>query len=113
MPKIVHFEMTSGDVDATARFYARVFGWTAEPSPFMPDYTLLGGGPVTGAVMSDTYKDQKVIVWYEVDDIELALQTIVAAGGTQAGEINAIPTEGRLVYAADPGGTILGLKQPG
>lgn len=112
MPQIIHFEITSGDVDATARFYGQVFGWTAEPSPFMAGYTLLLGGPATGAVMSDSYRDQKVILWHQVDDIDAALKAVTDAGGTQAGEINTIPGQGRLAYAADIGGTIFGLRQP-
>lgn len=113
MTKIVHIEITSGDVDATARFYSQVFGWRAEPSPLIPDYIMLDSGTVTGAVMSDTYKDQKVIAWYEVEDIDAALKAITAVQGRQLSDINTIPGQGKVVYAADINGTVFGLKQPG
>jgi len=113
MARIVHFEITSADVGGTADFYARVLDWPAEPSPFVPDYTVLTGPDGTsGAVMSDRYQAQAVIAWFEVADIAAALAAVVAAGGAQAGDINRIPGQGRVVYATDPGGTVFGLKQP-
>src|SRR5690554_3514449 len=112
MPDIIHFEITTDVVAETARFYAQAFGWIAEPSPFLPEYTLLAGGSGTGAVMAKSYQKQKVIVWYAVDNIETALDAVVAAGGQRAGDINSIPGQGRVTYAADINGTIFGLKQP-
>ncbi len=113
MTKLVHFELTSADAEMTAKFYSDILGWTAEPSPFVPDYQLLTGeNGATGAVMSDRYQSQPAILWFEVPDIDLALTAIAGNGGKQAGEINTIPGQGRLVYASDPNGTLFGLKQP-
>lgn len=113
MPDIVHFEITSPDVEASAAFYADIFGWRIQPSPWVPDYVLLDGeGTTTGAVMADRYKSQAVILWHSVADLDATLKAILAAGGAQAGEINTIPGQGRVVYANDPKGVIFGLKQP-
>lgn len=114
MTKLVHFEIIGRDSAALASFYARQFGYSADPSPFVPDYHLLKAddGGVSGAVMPRTNKDQTVILWFEVADLDASLDAIVAAGGAVAGERNEIPGEGHVQYAADPEGNIIGLKQP-
>jgi len=113
MAKLVHLEITADTVGPIAEFYAKILGWPGEPSPFVPDYTVLDGPDGTsGAVMSNRYQAQAVIPWFEVPDIEAALAEVTAAGGAQAGEINTIPGQGRVVYATDPGGTVFGFKQP-
>lgn len=113
MAKLVHFELTSTDPGATAAFYARVLGWKAAPSPFVPDYQLLTAPHgVSGAAMSSRYQPQPAILWFEVEDIEACLATVTAAGGKQAGNINTIPGEGMVVYVSDPNDTVFGLKQP-
>lgn len=61
--------------------------------------------------MSDTYKDQGVIAWHEVENIDAAPKAITAE---ERGDwaINAIPGQGKMVYAADIDGTVLSLEQP-
>lgn len=113
MTRLVHVEITASDVPATAAFYAQVLEVGSEPSPFAPDYVMLGGpaGPI-GAVMDRSYRSQAIIAWFSVDDLDAALKRVTSGGGRQAGDINTIPGQGRLVYASDPNGTIFGLKQP-
>jgi predicted enzyme related to lactoylglutathione lyase len=71
-----------------------------------------GAGGVSGAVMSRSNKDQTVILWFEVADLDASMDAILAAGGSVAGDRNEIPGEGQVQYAADPEGNIIGLKQP-
>lgn len=113
MSGVVHVEITGQNVAETAKFYEQVFGFTAEPSPFVSNYTLLSGsdGPL-GAVMSRAYQTQPVIVWFSVDDIEGALDAVQAAGGSRRGSINSIPGQGRVAYAADINGTVFGIREP-
>jgi predicted enzyme related to lactoylglutathione lyase len=112
MTRLVHFEITSTDVDATADFYAGILAVGSEPSPFAPNYILLTGenGPI-GAVMGKADQVQAVIIWFTVDDLDAVLKKVAKAGGRQMGKINTIPGQGRLAYASDPNGTIFGLKQ--
>ena len=113
MTGIVHFEITADDVGAASAFYAQALELLSAPSPFLPGYTILSDqGQQIGAIMDRKYQPQPVIVWFAVDDLDAALIRIEAAGGKRAGEINAIPGEGKLVYASAPDGTIFGLKQP-
>lgn len=113
MGKLVYFEITGTDSAELAQFYSQNFGFEAEASPYMPNYHLLRSkNSISGAVMDRTYKDQKVILWFQVDNLEERVQAIVAAGGALAGEKNTIPGQGHVQYVSDPQGTIIGLKQP-
>jgi len=114
MGKIIHVELTSAAPLETADFYARAFGWQAEPSPFVPDYLVAsaGDGPgIDAAIMSSGYQSQNTIIWIEVDDIEAAIDAVTAAGGSAAGPVQDIP-DARVAYVTDPAGVVIGLKQP-
>lgn len=112
MTTLVHFEITAEEVGPLAGFYREVLGWGTEPSPFLPDYTLLTGGNVSGAVMARRYRSQPVIPWFEVPDLDAALARILSAGGAAAGERQTLPGQGNLIYVTDPQGNLLGLRQP-
>lgn len=115
MGTFVHVELTAEDPGAAARFYADVFGWPVQESPFAPDYHLLGTGEgpgAGGAVMSREHQAQPTIGWIEVEDIDAARSRVVAGGGAAAGPVHEIPGQGRLCYVTDPQGTVLGLKEP-
>lgn len=114
MAKLVHFEITAPDPEALARFYANHFGFSANPSPFVPDYHVLTApeNGISGAVMARAYQRQPAILWFEVGDLGATLESIVADGGEAVGERNTIPGEGIVQYAADPQGNVIGLKQP-
>lgn len=115
MTRIVHFEITAADVEATARFYSAAFGWSASPSPFVPGYQLLDlkqAEGTTGAVMEKRYQSQPAIVWFEVASIDETLAAVVRAGGRAVNDKQVLPDVGQLLYIADPAGTIFGLKQP-
>lgn len=114
MGRIIHVEVTSGDPQQATDFYRRAFGWTTEESPFLPDYFIAdtGEGPgINGAVMSNSYRSQSVIIWMEVDDLATTMADVRAAGGSQVGDINEIPGEGKVCYIEDPQGTVFGLKE--
>lgn len=113
MTRLIHVEITADDVPATAAFYASALGLESAPSPFAPNYTLLTGpeGPV-GAIMQRAANGQATIAWFTVDDLDAALDSVRQNGGRQQGDITTIPGQGRVAYAADPNGTIFGLRQP-
>ena len=115
MGRIIHVELTATDLDRAAAFYAEVFGWKAEPSPFAEGYLVAATGEgdgIDGAIMSREYQQQAAIAWLQVDDLEATLAAVIASGGEAAGEPQEIPGVGRMVYVRDPEGTLLGLKQP-
>jgi predicted enzyme related to lactoylglutathione lyase len=113
MGRVVHFEVTAGDVGKAKDFYQRVFGW--ELTTAFDGYELAGtgeGAGIDGALMSRAFQEQPTIVWVEVDDIQAAMDRVRQAGGSAAGEVNTIPGDGLVVYVRDPEGTVVGLKQP-
>ena len=115
MGRIIHVELTATDLDRAAAFYAEVFGWKAEPSPFAEGYLVAATGEgdgIDGAIMSREYQQQAAIAWLQVDDLEATLAAVIASGGEAAGEPQETPGVGRMVYVRDPEGTLLGLKQP-
>jgi len=115
MGGVIHFEITSADPQATARFHEAAFGWRATPSPFLPGYLTADTGEgdgIDGAVMSSRYQDQPVIVWIETDDLATTVSAVEAAGGRSAGDVHEIPGQGLVTYVADPSGILYGLRQP-
>lgn len=115
MGRIIHFEITADSPDTVTQFYADAFGWDNTASPFLPGYYLAStgdGGGIDGAVMSREYRQQAVIIWLEVEDLRASIAAVEAAGGTHSNDINEIPGQGLVTYVTDPGGTLLGLRQP-
>lgn len=115
MGRIVHFELTADDVSRAVAFYANAFGWTADESPFAPGYHVANtgaGAGINGAIMPRAYQSQPAILWIEVDDIDAARATAAAAGGAPVGEVNEIPGRGRVGYARDTEGNLIGLIEP-
>ena len=115
MGRIIHFEITAETPEAVTRFYADAFGWRSQASPALPGYHLVDtgeGSGISGAVMSREYREQSAILWLEVDDIHASVAAVATAGGLLDGEVSEIPGEGLVAYVTDPGGTLLGLKQP-
>lgn len=115
MGRIIHVELTAADVTRASDFYAAAFGWETEKSPYAADYLLAdtgAGAGVDGAIMSREYKEQAVIIWLQVDDLDRTLSQVRQAGGTVDGEPHEIPGQGRVAYVRDPDDTCLGLRQP-
>lgn len=115
MGRIIHVEITAGDVERATRFYAEAFGWRFETSPFAPGYHIADtgdGSGVNGAVMSAGFQSQPAIPWIEVDDLDATVEAVTRAGGSVAGDRQTIPGQGHLRYVRDPAGTLIGLRQP-
>ena len=109
---IAHVAINAGDIDASLRFYAALFGW--EFSEYAPGFhraplpagliaavqgrrDLLPDGPTTG-----------LEVTFEADDIDAVAAAVVENGGRILMEKTPIPGVGELVFFADPGGNVAG-----
>jgi predicted enzyme related to lactoylglutathione lyase len=102
-------------VQRAADFYAGVFGWKVEPSPFVEGYLMAATGEgdgIDGAIMRRAYRTQPTIVWIDVDDVDQAVAAALESGGTQVTDVNVIPDQARVVYITDSEGNVVGLRQP-
>lgn len=109
MARISYVELPAAQVAGTRDFYARAFGWAF--TNFGPDYAATTGGDVdigingsSGEVGSAAHPLPIV----EVQDLEAALDSVVAAGGEIIVPIFAFPG-GRRFHFRDPAGNELGV----
>ncbi|HUD11692.1 MAG TPA: VOC family protein [Candidatus Saccharimonadia bacterium] len=119
MNKLVHFEITAGELARAQKFYEEAFGWEVKDSG-MPnvEYLLVSidkpdAPGINGAIMPKEYRDQPVINTIGVDDLDDMMKKVGAAGGKLAGEVQDIPGVGRHVYAFDTEGNLFGMLQAG
>jgi hypothetical protein len=108
-------DVTSFDLEADAAFHAALFGWEREDLslPDAPGYSYFrAGGEVVAAI--DPVPAEKGppqwTVFVEVADLEAALGTIEAHGGTRV-LAHPILDHGLLGLARDPAGAEFGLWQ--
>lgn len=81
----------------------------------MPGYTLIHTGvEPTGGLFRppDGHAATGVSVYFQVADIDAALEKAVAAGGRVAVPKMPIPNVGHFAMIADPDGTVVGIMQP-
>lgn len=110
-------ELTTSDLSAAKAFYSDLFGWTYEEirTPAGP-YTLARvpgqTRPVAGLIAwpSDQSGADQWFVYLAVADIDAAVATAAAAGGSVA-PIYDVPGVGRFATVVDPTGATCGMVQ--
>lgn len=108
-------ELITPDPDAAFDFYGKLFGWTKEgsmPMGPMGDYDFIGAGEARpGAMMSST-KTGAPAAWgnyFHVPDIDAAIATAKASGGTLRQGPDPIPGGDFSAKLIDPDGAAFGL----
>ena len=110
--KICYIEMPARDVEASASFYSRVFGWRirrrGDGSTAFDDTT----GEVSGTwVVGRPPSAQPGLLFYiMVDSVEKSVEAVAAAGGEIVQPIGADAPEITARFK-DPGGNVIGLYQ--
>ena len=112
-------ELATTDPGAAATFYSRITSWTAQPSEFSDDYTLLLKGstaeggveaiqrhPVAGA---GTPHWMPYVCVYDVD---ACARQVKALGGEVRGGPREVPNVGSWAVIADPQGALIGMYEP-
>jgi predicted enzyme related to lactoylglutathione lyase len=118
--RFVWYELMSGDVAKSSRFYEAVVGWAArDASTPHQAYTLLCAGDVPAAgilPVSATLQARGVkphwTGYLGVVDLDTTLARIRAADGTVHFGPEAVPGVGQLAVVADPHGAVFSLLQP-
>lgn len=114
---ICYIEIPSPQPEEAAEFYARVFGWTTNPSSLdsMADskYYMFntGEGQLMGGFTSfKTVQKGGIIFYIRVDDIDSVLQKVEQAGGLIVSRKEAVGGEyGFTATFKDPSGNEVGL----
>ncbi len=111
--KAVHFEIPIDDADRGVEFYRRSFGWDLARWGPLEYWTTSGGDGegIGGALSMRSAADEGPIFYIEVDDIDVALASIEAAGGHRLTERMPIPMVGYSAVFQDTEGNRLGLFQ--
>jgi predicted enzyme related to lactoylglutathione lyase len=114
---IVHFEIAATDTDKLVEFYTHAFGWKFEKAPMTGmEYWLISTGPrgksLGGGMFRKTGPDDRPRNFVNVDEIDSAIQTFKAAGGTEVVGKMEVPGMGWSFIGADPEGNHIALWQP-
>ena len=126
MDKVQHFEIPVDDIARAKKFYEDVFGWGTMEFP-MPGMQYVGlhtgavdekqmpkeAGFINGGMFqrSPKFPLKGPTVAMTVEDIDMALDKVKAAGGTVAMEKMQIADMGLYAYVKDTEGNIIGIWQ--
>jgi uncharacterized protein len=111
-------ELSSPDVDASARFYGELMGWPAtEPGPAEETggYRMFQqDGKSVGGLMGHMQEGQPTAwaTYVSVADADDTIASVRSAGGTVLVEPMEVMDLGRMAFLADPTGAALGVWQP-
>ena len=110
MARIDYVELPSATAhELTRAFYARAFGW--QFTDFGPDYSATVTGDVDLGLDGDpSGKLAAPLPVVRVDDLEVAFDAVMKAGGVIAKGIFSFPG-GRRFHLIDPGGNELAVWQ--
>jgi predicted enzyme related to lactoylglutathione lyase len=107
-------ELASPDLDASARFYGDLFGWTTEPLPDSPMPYLIvknADGHTNGSIRPAMPPGSPPfwLVYFGIDDVDNGMARIGELGGSTVAEPMDIGPGGRIAIAQDPQGAVFAL----
>jgi len=121
MPRVVHFEIHTGDPERAIKFYNSLFDWTFQKWEGPMEYWMVMTGPAEqpgingGMLRRQGEIDGQAVIAYvctvDVADIDASTNIAVANGGQVVLPKMAIPGVGWLVYCKDTEGNIFGMMQ--
>ena len=112
-------ELNSRGFDKAAAFYAATFGWATKTTPMgqgQPPYTefLLDGKSIAGGMemnpMAPADMPSYWMIYFEVDDIEVAYNNALGAGAKEMLAVQDFPG-GQFAIVQDPQGAVIGLHK--
>jgi uncharacterized protein len=110
--KVCYIEMPAMDVQRSADFYAKVFGWTIRKrgdgaTAFDDTIGEVSGAWVVGRKPSP---EPGLLIYIMVDSVAATIETVVACGGKVVQPIGVDAPEVTARFS-DPAGNVLGLYQ--
>ena len=125
MSPVVHFEIPAEDLERMKKFYADAFGWKAnQMGPELGNYAVMHTtevgddhfpkerGRINGGFYPKTETAPHPSIVIAVDNIQEAMEKIVASGGKVLGEPVMIPGNGEYVSFIDTEGNRASIIQP-
>ena len=118
MARVIHFELPAENPERAMAFYSQVFGWEFHKWDGPMEYWLVKTGPEEafgingGLAAHDPQFPKAPINVIDVEEIDVAIAAVKAAGGTITMEKHEIPGVGWLAYFTDTEGIISGIMQP-
>jgi uncharacterized protein len=136
MNRVVHFEIHAEDLERAEKFYADAFGWTMnQMGGEYGNYVVVVTGPgpdemagskvtmenvgINGGMMKgNAPRPPKgvgpgaFVCIVGVDDIDVAMKKVEAAGGKPHTDKMDVPNVGQLRYYEDTEGNVFGIIQP-
>lgn len=104
---ITYFEVPSGDIEATQRFWGSLFGWQFRAGNF-PGYSMIDGPtPLGGAPHADASRHPRI--FFAVDDIDAAVTRVRELGGTAEEPVRT--PSGAFAHCVDDQGVEFSLSQ--
>jgi hypothetical protein len=116
MPRPVHFEIPSDDIEKAIAFYSAVFGWTFQKWDGPMPYWMITTGPkeepgINGGLMPRQHPQQPCVNTINITNLEESLAAVAANGGVCVVPKMTIPGVGWMAYCKDLDGHIFGLMQ--
>jgi predicted enzyme related to lactoylglutathione lyase len=110
--KICYVEIPASDVQRSAEFYGKVFGWQTRKRgdgavAFDDGVGQVSGTWVTNRLPSTT---PGLLIYIMVDDVEATIASIIGQGGDIVQPVGADAPEITARFR-DPGGNVIGLYQ--
>ena len=110
---LCHFEFMTDNPERCKAFYGKVFDWTFDDAS-MPGYTLIKTGKEPeGGLMQRPPEAPGVALnlYFQVEDIETTLATVMESGGRVVVPKTPIPNVGAFAIFLDPEGIGVGIFQ--
>jgi hypothetical protein len=115
MPRVVHFEFPSTNMEASRKFFEAVLGWKLEKWGDEEYWMATTGDPakpgINGALYVPGEHMSGTVNTIDVDNLDAALKKVVENGGQVMAPRMEIPGVGFLAYVRDPGGAFFGLME--
>jgi uncharacterized protein len=110
--KICYIEIPSDDIERSAAFYARVFGWNIRQRGDGATAFDDGSGEVSGAWRTGRRPASHAgfVIYIMVDGVAAAIEAAVSHGGSLIQPIGGDPGE-ITARITDPSGNLIGLYQ--
>jgi predicted enzyme related to lactoylglutathione lyase len=110
--KICYVEMPTSDIQRSAEFYTKVFGWQTRKRGDGAIAFDDGVGQVSGTWVTNRPPSVTpgLLIYIMVDDVEATIESVIAQGGELVQPVGADAPEITARFR-DPGGNVLGLYQ--